>query len=215
MQHRTLRIASRRAEWLHYDANTFLWNSKMKFFMWGHKYYEKSVLWMTEHMIDKVSEFLKLFLSSGCTSSEISVTLLQSAHMFSLPTLLLPQTMWCTLWTRCDTKSFHIKWNVFVTCMERAGETQLQSPFDSCLTNCTIRNLIFNKFSSSLHNPGNFNPSVHCTDLQFFRCHIRRCTVDSWMHLWALQISNPTDLDSSRNLIPSVIEAFISATHDG
>jgi len=36
----------------------------------------------TEHMIDKVSEFVKLFLSSGCISSEVYVTLFQSAYMF-------------------------------------------------------------------------------------------------------------------------------------
>jgi len=65
----------------------------MKFFRWGHKYYEKSVLRITEHMIDKVSESMKLFLSSGGMSSEVFVTLLQSANMFSVPTLLLPQAM--------------------------------------------------------------------------------------------------------------------------
>jgi len=48
---------------------------------------------MTAHMNDKVNEFVKLFLSSGCTSSEVFVTLFQSAYMFSLHTFLLPQTM--------------------------------------------------------------------------------------------------------------------------
>jgi len=103
----------------------------------------------------------------------------------------------------------------FFRYIEGAVKTQLQSPFDPCLTECTLTNLIFNNFSSSLHNPGNFNPSVHCTDLQFFWSHTRRSNVDSWTHLWALQISYPTDLGSSVNLKFSVTEAFISATHDG
>jgi hypothetical protein len=148
-------------------------------------------------------------------SSEVCVTFFQSAYMFSLPTSLLPQTMCCTLWTGCHTKSFHIKRKVSFPYIEGALKTQLQSPIDPCLTECTLTNLTFKNFTSSLHRPGNLNPSVHCTDLQFFWSHTRRCNVDSWTHLWALQISNPKDLGSSMNLKFSVAEACISATHDG
>jgi hypothetical protein len=96
------------------------------------------------------------------------------SYMYSLSTSLLSQTMWwCTLRKRCDTNSLHIKWNAHVPCIDSAVKIKLQCLFELCLTKCTLTNLIFNKCSSSLHNPGKFNPSVHCADVQSFRCHTR------------------------------------------